>query len=205
MCGKYILSVVNIGENTKYHAKIRENGLEESGVNSVCEEDIIGPGDDAPVLLVANNRVCVRKMKWGFAKEGSLLINARSEDVRDRVTFKALADSQRCAIPATGYFEWRDVDHLRHVISRKEAGYMYLAGLYRIDEDGKEHFVVMTRSAYGEHAKVHSRMPCILFTREDSRSWLRGEISPENFSEMEYAELDIMPQEPEQLSMSFDD
>lgn len=205
MCGKYILSVGNDREITNNTMKVCENGRDESDGISAYKEGIINPGDDATVLIVANWRVCARTMKWGFTKEGGLLINARSEDVHDRVTFMALVDSQRCAMPATGYFEWRDRDHLRHMISRRESGYMYLAGLYRIDADGKERFVVMTRRAYGEHAKIHGRMPCILFTREDSRKWLRGELAPESFSEMEYAELEIIPQEPEQLSMDFYD
>ena len=78
---------------------------------------------------------------------------------------------------------------------------MYLAGLYQIDENGKRHFVVLTRDATPRHARIHHRMPVVLFTREDARSWLRGAISPEELSSSMQDLLTIQPVGPEQLSL----
>ena len=38
----------------------------------------------------------------------SLLINARSETVREKPAFKIAFKRRRCLIPADGYYEWQD-------------------------------------------------------------------------------------------------
>lgn len=55
----------------------------------------------------------LRTAKWGLVpawskdpKIGSRLINARSETITEKPSFRSAAAKRRCIIPADGYFEW---------------------------------------------------------------------------------------------------
>lgn len=165
----------------------------------------ISPSENAPALLVAGGNVTARSMKWGFPnKDGKLIINARAEDLENRVTFRRLVREKRCVLPACGYYEWRRPDHLKYCIRMSDETAFYLAGLYRIDDNGKMRFVVLTRNAYGAHARLHHRMPVTLLTREEARGWLNGSLSVADLLAHEMESFQIEPMDYEQLSMDFD-
>ena len=51
--------------------------------------------------------------KWSRSKEDALkfrvnTLNARSETIFEKPSFKASITAKRCLIPSTGFFEWRD-------------------------------------------------------------------------------------------------
>lgn len=202
MCGKYVLMV---GFLTDEMGKIIEicNDRSKNGEQiQITDKGEIRPNDWAPALLVDNHRAVARMMRWGFERpDGGLVINARSEDVKQRPMFRSLVDRQRCVLPALGYYEWRDADHLRHLIRRHGGEPFYLAGLNRRDAQGNLRFVVLTRAAFGDHAQIHTRMPCLLFSKEEARQWINGTMPPEAFSQQFPDQLEIEAQGAEQLRM----
>ena len=119
--------------------------------------------------------------------------------------FRNLVDKNRCVLPAAGYYEWRDGDHLKHLILPSASEGFYLAGLYKMDDAGQLRFVVLTRSAYGEHARIHARMPLVLTSAKQVRQWLCGALSLETLEGFAADDLSIQPLGPEQLSMDFGD
>ena len=71
----------------------------------------IAPRQD--VLVVLHNKPRIAKfMRWGFSpnltarSRCSLLINARAETVDRKVTFGYPFRTQRCLVPADGFYEW---------------------------------------------------------------------------------------------------
>ena len=67
------------------------------------------PTMELPIFLEKD----VINMKWGliphWAKDGtfaSKLINARSETLLDKPSFKDLVDTQRCLVISNGFYEW---------------------------------------------------------------------------------------------------
>lgn len=207
MCGKYTLIVGIMDDRMNLIIEMCNDYT-----NSKCEIIVkdcgeICPNDAAPALVLTKNKATAMAMRWGFhATQGQkLVINARSETAEERSMFKRLVDSRRCALPAAGYFEWRDDDNLRHLISRSDGQPFYLAGLYTFGDDGIPRFVVLTRNAYGEHAEVHSRMPCLLYSKEEARLWISGALALENLYMRTDENLMIEAQESEQLRMTFDD
>lgn len=204
MCGRYTLEMNECDEKMLRMIELcNRNAVPDQKISHRAE---ILPGDNAPAIISINHRPTAISMQWGFAKEnGGLVINARSEDAGDRKLFRSLIHGQRCALPAAGYYEWRDRDHLRHVISRENGSALYLAGLYRSDEKGRFHFVVMTRNAYGPHAKIHDRMPCLLFSKEEARLWISGTMPVEALRAPINEDLHIEAQGFEQLCMDLDD
>ena len=59
----------------------------------------------------------LRTARWGlvpgWAKDptgGARLINARSETVDSKPSFRRAAGARRCLVPADGYYEWQKTD-----------------------------------------------------------------------------------------------
>lgn len=206
MCGIYTLMVGFLSENLKVTVDLCNEALENSGKISLNNGGEIRPNDLAPAIFAPNSRICAAPMRWGFAKyDKGLIINARSESAGQRRIFKDLTGNNRCALPAAGYFEWREADRLKHLITPTDAEGFYLAGLYRNEADDVPHFVVLTREAFGAHAGIHSRMPVILTSKEEVRQWLRGSLSIDALSARMPENLSIQAMGAEQLCMDFDD
>ena len=115
---------------------------------------IPGPGQSATLSATS--------MGWGFSSPVSkgLLANARSESVREKPTFRESALLRRCAIPASGFYEW-DEHKARYRFFRTDEELLWLAGIYRM-ENGLKRFTVLTREAAGAMIPIHPRMPVTL-------------------------------------------
>lgn len=143
------------------------------------------PSDVTAVIAPDRRRErAVFPMRWGF-REKTLLINARSETAAVKPLFKDAWAHQRCAVPASWYFEW---EHLTDGTGRRKTGAKYLiqaegrdmtwlAGLYRI-ENGLPVFVILTRGASEEIRFIHDRMPLVL-PAELVGEWIRPDARPE--------------------------
>ena len=160
MCGRYFLerdisdaALLRILETLE----AREEGAK------ICGD--IFPTDCAPAL--ADGRIL--SMRWGFARPGGgrAVINARSETAQEKAMFRCAG---RCLLPASGYYEWGGEQKRRYAFARP-GGAIYMAGLWRREADGEKRFVILTREATAEAARVHARMP-VLFDGELRRAWL---------------------------------
>lgn len=123
-----------------------------------------------------------RAMQWGFARfDGKgKIINARSETALEKSMFRApmLAGEQaqtgRCLIPATGYFEWetREKQKIKYQLRPAKEGMFTFAGLYRSEAGAKTPvFVLLTAPAAEGISFIHDRMPLIL-SPEQRQDWL---------------------------------
>jgi putative SOS response-associated peptidase YedK len=124
-------------------------------------------------------------MKWGliptWAKSGftgANTINARSESVHEKPSFKSAFRARRCLIPATGYFEWATElgqfpSKQPFFIQRKDKKQLAMAGIY---ENGTA--AIITKEAEGFLADIHHRMPLFL-PKADWQRWLDPKINDE--------------------------
>ena len=164
----------------------------------------IRPTDVVPVI--ASNRSgakSVFQMKWGFTGR-TLLMNARTETVPTKATFRDAWASHRCIVPASWYFEW---EHLigndgkkrtgdKYLIQPKGSPMTWLCGLYRI-EDGLPVFVILTREPGEEIRFIHDRMPLIM-PGDCVDEWIRPDAKPEELveaalTEMVYEKVEAKP------------
>ena len=66
-------------------------------------------------MIVRNEeRNILKPMRWGLVPSWTddkaiwqRLINARAETLRERPSYKRLVSTQRCLIPADGFYEWK--------------------------------------------------------------------------------------------------
>src|ERR1700742_3105960 len=90
----------------------------------------IAPTQPIPVVIIENGNRHFRLMRWGLLpswvkgpRTFTLLINARSETVREKPAFKNAIKRRRALIPADGYYEWQDAGgRKRPVFIHRRAG-----------------------------------------------------------------------------------
>jgi putative SOS response-associated peptidase YedK len=145
--------------------------------------DSIPKGTDTgePVRRLASAR-------WGlvpsFAKDisGPPLFNARSETVTQKPAFQSAVASRRAVVPASGYYEWHDVDGVKtpQFISLPEDELLLFAALYEwwrnpTPESPADQWVlsttILTRASAGPLSTIHERMPVFL-DGELASEWL---------------------------------
>ncbi len=99
-------------------------------------------------------------------------INARSESIHEKPTFRQAFRTTRCLIPATGYYEWATSlgkyppKQPFYISSDQENTSLSIAGIWSTwkNENGNEiqSAAIITREAVGELATIHSRMPVFM-------------------------------------------
>lgn len=117
-------------------------------------------------------------------KSQSRSINARSETVHDKPTFRNAFKRSRCLVPATGYYEWatelgKYKPRQPIYVSRDDDKLLSFAAIHDswISPDGevKQSVAIITREAVGELATVHSRMPMFL-PRDRWDTWMDPDL-----------------------------
>jgi putative SOS response-associated peptidase YedK len=135
----------------------------------------------------SERRDCSR-MRWGllppWAKElavGNRMINARSETVQEKRSFKNAFQTRRCLIPADGYYEWMKTSEGKqpYLIQRPDQGLLAMAGLWESNPhlgNGQPiHSVTILTTAANQTTKhIHDRMPVFL-NASDWERWLSGD------------------------------
>lgn len=130
--------------------------------------------------------------QWGlipsWAKDpaiGSRMINARSETVAEKPSFRAAFKRRRCLIPASGFYEWQKMGESKQptFIQAAGGGLFGLAGLWEIwhSSDGGvlETCTILTTRPNELVAPIHNRMPVIVDPLDYSM-WLDPGDNPED-------------------------
>ena len=204
MCGRFQLKL-----DARMLAKIFDAALT---VDSFEFKGEIFPSEEAPVIIYNPQKDKKRRlglMKWGFKLpfSSNLIINARSESVDEKPTFKKSFQKKRCIVPAGAFFEWSgpEGNKNKHKITLESQEIFALAGIYdKLTADQEEEtwaFTIITTEANSQLADIHSRMPAIL-TEPEVDSWLDPENKPARAKELlrpYEGQLIIEPPEPESL------
>jgi putative SOS response-associated peptidase YedK len=148
----------------------------------------IAPSQEAPVIRARKEGGGreLAMLRWGlvpfWAKDpaiASRMINARCETIAGKPAFREAFRSRRCAIPASGFYEWTGEPRRRvpHRISIEERPLIAFAGLWERwkDAQGKplDTYTIVTTPANGFVSAMHDRMPAIL-ADADIDTWLSG-------------------------------
>ena len=122
----------------------------------------------------------LRTVRWGLVPSwskdpgtGARLINARSESVTEKPSFKRAASLRRCILAADGYYEWQKMpDGGKQPYFLHGDGLLAFAGLYefwkdpRLPEDHPDKWLwtvtIMTTTAADSLGHIHDRTPVVL-------------------------------------------
>jgi putative SOS response-associated peptidase YedK len=179
--------------------KISKRFAPESGVpKGVRPRYNIGPASLIPVIINRGGVNQITLMKWGFIAAGAKDTNAifryktqiaRSEGIFDKPTWANVIRTQRCLIPANGFYEWRNNET---VIRRKAEPYYIrptdqqlfaFAGVYGTwtDPDGTDWDMcaIITTNSGVDSVMTPSRLPVIVHP-DDESDWLNPTIGDIN-------------------------
>lgn len=147
----------------------------------------IAPSQDIVAIISNEGNRRAGFLKWGlipfWAKDPSIghkLINARSETVPEKPSFKHAFKKRRCIIPADGFFEWKKEGKHKQpkYIKMKNDQPFGFAGLWEKWKDEKGNPIhtctVLTTEPNELMKDIHNRMPVIL-PREKYGNWLDGD------------------------------
>ena len=115
---------------------------------------------------------------WGIKGEWSkkLLINAQGETVAtNKKTFKNAFIHNRCLVPCTGWYEWRDEGGPRkqkYSFTRVDGDPFLMAGIWYEAEDLPQ-VVTLTINPSPRCSEIHNRMP-LLIMPENIDPWFHS-------------------------------
>jgi len=147
--------------------------------------DHVAPGQPIAIVRGERDNRHFALVRWGFVpswtremKPGKPLINARSEMVYEKPSFRHAIRRRRCLIPADGFYEWMgDVPGNKQPfhITRPDNDLFAFAGIWEhwTSPDGSElaSAAILTTEPNAMMAKIHTRMPVII-KPESFTKWL---------------------------------
>jgi putative SOS response-associated peptidase YedK len=145
--------------------------------------DHVAPAQPIAIVRGEDDERHFGLVRWGFVpswtkevKPGKPLINARSETVYEKPSFRHAIRRRRCLIPADGFYEWKgDVPGRKqpfHITQANDDLFAF-GGIWEhwTSPDGSEleSAAILTTEPNAMMARIHTRMPVV--------------IKPENFSD----------------------
>jgi len=121
-----------------------------------------------------------------------LTLNARSESIFEKASFRKSILSRRCLVPADGFFEWQTVGtkKIPWYIKLKEQEILSFGGIWDLWRDSEGNpivtYSIITTEANPLMAEIHNskkRMPLILPAGEE-KTWMEPSLTLEKIREM---------------------
>ena len=172
MCGRYTL-LPNADELIKFfHLPPEIFALLEPRFN-------IAPTQPVLVIHERDQKRQAELMLWGLIpswskdpKPSASMINARSETLSKKPSFRTAFKRRRCIIPASGFYEWQKFEKTKQAfyIQPTREKFLAFAGLWE-ECEGIRSCCIVTTQANAVMQEFHDRMPVIL-EKEAFESWL---------------------------------
>jgi putative SOS response-associated peptidase YedK len=147
--------------------------------------DNVTPGEKIPIIINTSARE-MKLMQWGlvpyWAKDpliGFKTINACAETISEKPSFKSAFARRRCLIPATGFYEWVEVNgrKIPFKFTLSDRPLFAFAGIWECWQDRNgttlETCAIITTLPNLIVAPIHDRMPAIL-RKETQWAWLEN-------------------------------
>ena len=148
----------------------------------------IAPTQPVPVVVARDGARHFELMRWGFIpgwvkdiKDFPLVINVRSETVREKPSFRAAFTRRRCLMPADGFYEWHrmETEHRAYLFRRPDRSPFAFAAIWETwhSADGSELDTValLNSHANGLMSAIHERCP-VLVEPNDAGHWLDPDV-----------------------------
>lgn len=149
----------------------------------------VAPTHAVPVVRMDGDRAVVDVVRWGlvpvWSKDpsvGSKMINARSETVTEKPSFRGLVPGHRCIIPMSGFYEWDRSDPRNKVpyyVTRADGHLMLGAGIWSDSPmvvEGRT-CALLTRDSITDLSAIHDRSP-VEFHAEEAVEWISAPDAP---------------------------
>ena len=184
MCGRYSFAVVDDLIEERFGVRVR-TAIYKARYNCA-------PGQNLAVIANSNPQE-LAFFHWGlipfWAREKSIgykMINAKSETITEKPSYKNAFRSRRCLVPADSFFEWKkEPEKVPYRILMKDERPFSMAGIWDhwTSPEGEliNSFSILTIAPNNLMKDIHDRMPVIL-ERSDEEHWLSPLSDPELLS-----------------------
>lgn len=175
MCGRFVIAA---------DSTALQQAFDLTSVPELTPRYNVAPTQLAPVIINEDGGRELVMYRWGlvpsWAKDlamGSKMINARSETIEEKPSFKHAFRRRRCLVPANGFYEWKTegTKKMPRYIHLKDAPLFAMAGLWETWHDAEKHpvhtFTILTTGANDFMRQFHERMPVIV-KPDDYSLWL---------------------------------
>ena len=173
MCGRFT--------NTKPE-KIKIPGISAKELKDAKARYNVAPSQDVLSVINASDEKHAVYLHWGLIpswtkeRQGSGIINARSETIQEKPSFRDSFKRRRCLIPADGFYEWKKTGKTKqpYYFQMKDESVFSFAGIWDVwKRDGEEIIscAIITTEPNELLGMVHNRMPVIL-RAGDVDAWL---------------------------------
>jgi len=206
MCGRFVVASAGSELVGVLRVDVEGDDLPEPSYN-------VAPTAAAAIVIdSAKTEPPIRRLetaRWGLipawakdTKIGARAFNARSEELEAKPMFRKALEKRRAVVPASGYYEWKNVDGTKipHYIHPADGEPLFLAGLYewwrdktKGDDDPERwllSFTILTRDAIGHLGSIHDRMPLFL-DPDHADAWL--DPTTDNVRDVLDAAIDAAP------------
>jgi putative SOS response-associated peptidase YedK len=211
MCGRFSLAVSKERVSKKLSISVEDEIIPNYNIAPTQNTYVIT--NEAPKEL--------QQLKWGLIpywakdeKTGSNLINARSEGVASKPSFRMPIRKRRCLVIADGFYEWRKEGRNRipYRIKHKHDSLIIMAGIWdkwvSSSDEVITSFSILTTTPNKEMSYIHDRMPVIINNKEQQEKWLNNIDLSSALSVLQTLEddcLDIFPVSKRVNSVSFNE
>jgi putative SOS response-associated peptidase YedK len=179
MCGRFALST-------------EENELEDRFQFTldipIAKRYNISPTQSILALTVEQDKRKANLFRWGLVpfwakdlKIGNKLINARSETLHEKPSFRHLIKRKRCLILSNGFFEWKKEGNQKqpYYIQVDHGKPFSFAGLWDTWSNNGEQIstcTIITTTPNAVMKELHHRMP-VIFDEEGEKAWLDEKLT----------------------------
>jgi len=203
MCGRYYIAADDLSDEMRQIIAEVNRKYDDSSL-CITTSGEIKPTNIVPIITADNNAatLSVQIMRWGYTlPDGKISFNARSEDTHRTRMYHIGMERNRCLVPATSYFEWRDglKPKPKYEIRPAIGDCMYMAGVFR-REGNMQVFSILTREPAESIRFIHDRMPVIL-PSDIAMDWLNTAYRADEI--LPHANLNVVAESltPEQIRM----
>ena len=192
MCGRFVgaFNATDLIEELSLAVSKTELVLDVSDSDTLFAPNYnTAPTHLVPILRMEEQKIVVDAMQWGlvptWSKDpnvGSKMINARSETVTEKPSFRNQVSRHRCIIPISGFYEWDRSDpktKVPYYVTREDGHLMLVAGIWASSPalEGRHTFSLITRESVDDLLYIHNRSPVEL-TSQDALEWMSNAVAP---------------------------
>lgn len=137
----------------------------------------VSPSQKVIAVIYDGFKFRVGEMTWNYQNRSYTFINARSETIDQKQSFKESFYKRRCLMIADGFYEWDQQSKQPYRILKKDESFLLFAGVYHHQKiEGNRDFggLILTTSANRLIEKHHHRMPVILDV-ENAKKYLMND------------------------------
>jgi len=204
MCGRFTLKtpvadwLADLFPNWNLNS---ESALESLPPSLTLPRFNIAPSQQILVVRYTDNgEPAIDSMRWGLVPNwadslsiGYNMINARSESIADKPSFRPSLINQRCVVITDGYYEWKKLSpKIKEPYWIHTAGerVFAMAGLWAENRKIKDpqsinHSIssatIITTESSPDVVSVHDRMPALMLNEAQIAAWLDPSLNkPDN-------------------------